>query len=72
MRRLFGVGDYLLESVHSSRDRVVVAFSWADEQGQRQGWAHALRMSQGKIVDIQDFASARRAVALMRLRTAFG
>jgi hypothetical protein len=29
-------------------------------------------MEDGKIIDIQDFASERPAVALMRLRTAFG
>jgi hypothetical protein len=49
-----------------------VAFSWSDKEGRRHNRAHALRLKHGKIVDIQDFSSARRAVAVLRLRTAFG
>jgi hypothetical protein len=64
--------DYKLESVRSRGDRVVVEFSWSDKDGRRHRWAQALRLKDGKIIDIQDFASARPAVALMRLRTAFG
>jgi hypothetical protein len=71
-RKLLGARDYKLESVQSRGDRVVVAFSWADQQGRRHKWAQALRLKNGKIVDMQDFASPTRAVALMRLRAAFG
>jgi hypothetical protein len=56
--------------VESRGDRVVVAFSWSDKEGHRHHWAQALRLKDGKIIDMQDFASARPAVALMRLRTA--
>jgi len=50
----------------------VVAFSWADEEGRRHRWAQALRLKHGKIIEMQDFANPRSAVALMRLRTALG
>jgi len=72
MRTMLGAHDYSLDAVESGRDHVVVAFSWADKEGRRHGLTQALRLKDGKVVDIQDFASSRRAVALMRLRTAFG
>lgn len=71
-RRLLGARDFALESVQSRGDRIVVAFSWAGEDGLRHKWAQALRLKNGKIIDMQDFASPTQAVALMRLRTAFG
>jgi hypothetical protein len=72
-RKTFGAHDYSLDTVESRRDRVVVAFSWADNDGQRHGWAQALRLKDdGKIVDIQDYGNRRSAVASIRLRTAFG
>jgi TolB-like protein len=70
--RQLGARDYALESVESRGDRVVVAFSWAGEDGRRHKWAQALRLKEGKIIDMQDFASRTRAAALMRVRTAFG
>jgi hypothetical protein len=51
---------------------VVVAFSWSDKDGQRHQWAQALRLKDGKIIDMQDYASPKSAFALMRLRTVFG
>jgi len=71
-RRKLGDRDYSLDSVRSRGDRVVVAFSWSDRDGQRHHWAQALRLKDGKIFDMQDFASPKSAFALMRLRTAFG
>jgi hypothetical protein len=70
-RRLLGARDFALESVESRGDRVVVAISWAGGDGRRHKWAQSLRLKNGKIIDMQDFASPGRAVALMRLRTAF-
>jgi len=69
---MLGARDYNLDSVESRRDRVVVAFSWADQEGRRHGWAQALRLKNGKIIDMQDHANRKSAFALMRLRTAFG
>jgi hypothetical protein len=65
-----GARDYTLDSVESRGDRVVVSFSWADKEGRRRKWAQALLLKDGKIVDMQDFASPGRAVSLMRLRAA--
>jgi hypothetical protein len=50
----------------------VVAFSWSDGEGRRHRWAQALRLRDGMIVDMQDFGSPKRALALVRLRAAFG
>jgi len=71
-RRRLGDRDYSLDSVRSHGDRVVVAFSWSDKDGRRHHWAQALRLRDGKIIDMQDFGSPKSAFALMRLRTAFG
>jgi hypothetical protein len=71
-RQLLGARDYELQSVEARGDRVVVAFSWAGKEGRRHKWAQALRLRDDKIIDMQDFASPRRAAALMRLQSAFG
>ena len=69
---MLGDREFRLDSVESRGDHVVVSFSWADKEGQRHNWAQALRLRDDKIIDIEDFASVRLAVASMRLRTAFG
>jgi ketosteroid isomerase-like protein len=69
---MLGDRDYRLDSVESRGDRAVAAFSWSSADGQRHRWAQALRLKDGKIIDIQDYANPRSAAALMRLRTAFG
>lgn len=66
-----GDRDYRLDAIRSCGDRVVAAFSWSDREGHRHAWAHALRLRDGRIVDMQDYASPKSALALMRLRTAF-
>lgn len=47
-------------------------FSWSDSDGQRHQWAQVLRLKDGKIIDMQDYSSPKSALALTRLRTAFG
>jgi len=47
-----------------------VAFSWAESDGRRHRWAHVLKTSGGKIVDMQDYASPATAAAAVRLRAA--
>ena len=66
---MLGSRDFSLDSVRSHGDRVVVAFSWADAEGRRHPWAQALRLKDDKIIEMQDFKSAKPAVVLMRLRT---
>ena len=70
-RRKLGDRDYSLDSVQSHGDRVVVTFSWSDKDGGLHHWAQALRMKDGKIIDMQDHANPRSAAALTRLRAAF-
>ena len=60
-----GAGDWQLEDVRGTRDRVAVAFSWRAADGSRMRWAQVLILSGGKIVGMRDYASparARRAV----------
>jgi hypothetical protein len=58
--------------VQSHGDRVAVAFSWSDKDGGRHHWAQALQLKNGKIIDMQDFANPRSAIASVRFRAAFG
>jgi hypothetical protein len=46
---------------------VVVAYSWADRDGHRHTWAHLLELKDGRIIDMQDYASPARAAATARL-----
>ena len=69
---MLGARDYSLDSVRSRRNRVVVAFSWADKQGRRYGLAQVLRLRHGKIIDMQDFAHPNSAVTSMRFCAAPG
>jgi hypothetical protein len=71
-RRKLGDHDHGVDSVEQRGDRIVVAVSWADKQGDRHRWAHVLKLKNGKIVDIQEYASPTRAAAATRLRTVFG
>jgi ketosteroid isomerase-like protein len=48
-----------------------VAFSWSSADGRRQTWAQALRLRDGRIIDMQDYANPQSAIALMHLRTVF-
>jgi hypothetical protein len=67
-----GNHDAHVYRVEGRGDRIVVAISWADRQGARQGWAHALKLEDGMIVDMQDYSSAKRAAAAVQLRAVFG
>ena len=48
----------------------MVVFSWVDAGGGRHDWAQVLQLEDGKIVDMQDYASPRRALTATRLRAA--
>jgi hypothetical protein len=52
-------------------DRVVVSFSWADRTGQRHTWAQALRIRDGRIIDMQDYRTVKHAEVSARIRAAF-
>ncbi len=70
-RRKSGDHDASIDAVGQHGTRVVVAFSWADKDGQRHDWAHVLKLKNGKIVDMQDYANPTRAAAATRLRAGF-
>jgi hypothetical protein len=67
-----GDHDARLESVEQRGDRIVVVLSWADREGARHQWAHALKPRGGKIIDMQDYANPARAAAATRLRALAG
>jgi hypothetical protein len=68
-RRKDGDHDGRIDAVEQRGARVIVTISWADKEGRRHDWAHVLKRKDGKIVDIQDYASPKRAVAAARMRT---
>ena len=70
-RRLGGDHDARIDAVQQHGARIVVALSWADKAGERHDWAHVLKLKGGKILDIQDYASPKRATATTRLRAVF-
>lgn len=49
--------------------RVAVVISWAERSGSRHEWAHVLRLRDGVIIDMQDYASRPRALRTLRLPT---
>jgi hypothetical protein len=62
-----GDGDFRLDDVDSSGDRVAARFSWSDASGKRHHWGQGLRIRDGKIVDMQDFAPGRGGHRTARL-----
>ena len=67
-----GDHDGRIESVEQRGERIVVLLSWADKEGKRHEWAHALRLRDGKIIGMQDYANPARAAAATHLRALFG
>ncbi len=70
-RRQDGDHDARIDAVEQHGARVIVALSWADKDGRRHDWAHVLKLKDGKIRDIQDYASPGRAAAATQLRSVF-
>ena len=70
-RRLEGDHDARIDAVDQSGARIIVSHSWADKTGKRHDWAHVLKLKDGMIVDMQDYASPTRAAAATRLRAVF-
>jgi ketosteroid isomerase-like protein len=69
-RRKIGDQDYRVDRVEQRGSRIIVTVSWADKNGRRHDWAHVLTLKDGKIIDIQDYASPTRAAATTCLRAA--
>ena len=70
-RRLNGDHDTRIDAGEQHGARIVVTLSWVDKAGKRHDWAHALKLRDGKIVDMHDYASPTRAAATTRLRAVF-
>jgi hypothetical protein len=65
-----GDHDLRVERVEQRNGRVAVVISWADRAGTRHEWAHHLRVRDGLIVDMEDYASGERALRALRRRRA--
>ena len=61
-RRRQGASDWRLDEVRGAGERVAVAFSWTAPDGSRTRWAQLLRLRDGKIVDMEDYARPGRAL----------
>lgn len=42
--------------------RLAVVFSWAERSGKRHEWAQLLRLREGMIVEMEDYANGTRAL----------
>lgn len=40
--------------------------SWAEQSGKRHEWAHVLKLREGMIIDMQDYASGAKADRALR------
>ena len=65
-----GDHDLRVDRVEQRNGRVAVVISWAERDGTRHEWAHLLRLRDGMIIDIEDYASGKRAVRALRRRRA--
>jgi hypothetical protein len=48
----------------------VVAFSWKDKADNRREWAQVMKLADGKIIAMQDYAKPSTAALMTRLRAA--
>jgi ketosteroid isomerase-like protein len=69
-RRKAGDHDGRIDSVEQRGSRVVVAFSWMDNTDNRHDWAQVLKLTDGKIIAMQDYAKPSNASIATRVRTA--
>jgi ketosteroid isomerase-like protein len=51
-----------LDEMREGGDRVAVAFSWNARDGSRTRWAQLLKLRNGRIVSMTDYASPKRAL----------
>jgi hypothetical protein len=65
-----GDHDLRVERVEQRNGRVAVVISWADRDGARHEWAQLLRVRDGLIVDMEDYAGGERAFRALRRRRA--
>ena len=63
-----GDHDLRVDRVEQRDDRFAVVISWAERDGTRHEWAHLLRLCDGMIIDMEDYASGERALRTLRRR----
>jgi ketosteroid isomerase-like protein len=56
-----------LEQVREGGDRAAVAFSWRAPDGSRTRWAQVLKLRDGKIIGMRDYADPERAHRAVRV-----
>jgi hypothetical protein len=56
-----------VDEVRADGDRVSVSYHWFDAEGRRLEWGQVLRLRNGTIVEMEDFASGRGARRVARL-----
>jgi ketosteroid isomerase-like protein len=64
-----GDHDLRVDRLEQRNGRFAVAISWAERaerDGTRHEWAHALRLRDGAIIDMEDYASGAKAVRALR------
>jgi ketosteroid isomerase-like protein len=61
-----GDHDLRVDRVEQRNRRFAVVISWADRDGTRHEWAHLLRLRDGAIIDMEDYASGAKAVRALR------
>jgi hypothetical protein len=62
--------DLRVDRLEQRNGRLAVGISWAERDGTRHEWAHLLRLRDGMIVDMEDYASGERALRALRRRRA--
>ncbi|MGH2716215.1 MAG: hypothetical protein ACRDM7_20495 [Thermoleophilaceae bacterium] len=63
-----GDHDLRVDRVEQRDGRRAVVFSWAERAGRRHEWAHLLRLREGMIVEMEDYANGTRALRALRGR----
>ena len=57
-----GDHDQRVDRVEQRSGRIAVVISWAERDGTRHEWAHVLRLRDGLIIEMDDYANGERAL----------
>jgi ketosteroid isomerase-like protein len=61
-----GDRDLRVDRFEQRKGHVAVVISWAERDRTRHEWAHVLRLRDGAIIDLEDYASGAKAVRALR------
>ena len=65
-RRRLGDRDYRVETVEGHGNAAAASFSWTTGNGDRVTWGQAMILRDGRIVRMQDFTDAEKALKAAR------